>query len=236
MRMHRSFAILGATTLGLGACAGRVAHQQFYAARYGASLVEVSRTPGTKQRYGATTQITPGDSSRYLYEDGLVAVRIGVIHNAFRLNVRNNTDQSIKLIWDETSFIDLDGTLSRVMHIGVKYVDRNASQPPTVIPAQQRLADDLFPTNRVWFRPASAHLAAGYQNGPLLKPAYALGGGVVQAGEPVPAAPDSFTTAVRSQVGRRFAVVIPFEANGVKNEYTFWFRVNDAAVKALEQP
>lgn len=234
MRMRRSFIFLGGSALGLAACAGRVAHQQFYAARYGASLVEVSRSTATKQRYGAASAITLGDSSRYTFEDGLVAVQIGVIHNAFRLNVRNKGDQSIKLIWDETSFIDLDGTLSRVMHIGVKYVDRNSSQPPTVIPAQQRLADDLFPTNRVWYRPPSPRLAAGYQNGPLLKPAYA--GSVVQAGEPVPAAPDSFTTAVRSQVGRRFAIVIPFEAGGVKNEYTFWFRVNDAAVKPLEQP
>ena len=37
-------------------------------------------------------------------------------------------------------------------------------------------------------------------------------------------------------VGRRFAVVIPFEADGVKNEYTFWFKIDDAAIKALEQP
>jgi hypothetical protein len=153
---------------------------------------------------------------------------------SIRLRLQNKTDQTIKVLWDEASFIDVDGALSRVMHIGVKYVDRNASQPPTVIPAHQRLADDVFPTDRVWFRPASPHLAAGYQNGPLLKPAYVAS--VVQQGEPVPAAPDSFTTAVRSRVGRRFAVVIPFEADGVKNEYTFWFKIDDAAIKALEQP
>jgi hypothetical protein len=233
MRIRRSLFVLGGTALGLGACAGRVPHQQFYAARYGVSLVDVSRSAATKQRYGATTAIVPGDSSRYTFEDGLIAAQIGALHNGFRLNVRNKGDQSIKLIWDETSFIDVDGTLSRVMHIGVKYADRNTSQPPTVIPAQQRLADDLLPTNRVWYRPASPRLPAGYQNGPLLKPAYA--GGVVQAGEPM-AAPDSFATVVRSQVGRRFAVVIPFEVGGTKHEYTFWFKVDDAAVKALEQP
>ena len=59
----------------------------------------------------------------------------------------------------------------------------------------------------------------------------------LQAGEPVPAAPESLATVVHSRVGRRFAIVLPFEeANGVKNEYTFWFRVDDASVKALEQP
>lgn len=233
MRILRSVLVLGSTALGLGACAGRIAPQQFYAARYGVSLADVSRPTATKQRYGATTTIVPGDSSRYSFEDKLIAVQIGVLHNGVRLNVRNKADQSMKLIWDETSFIDLDGTLSRVMHIGVKYADRNMSQPPTVIPAQQRLADDVFPTSRVWYRPASARLPAGYQNGALLNPAYASG--VVQAGAPM-AAPDSFTTVVRSQVGRRFAVVIPFEVGGEKNEYTFWFKVDDAAVKPLERP
>ena len=233
MQIRRSLLVIVGTALGLGACAGRVAHQQFYAARYGVSLVDVSRSTATKQRYGAATAIVPGDSSRYAFEDGLIAVQIGVLHNGFRLKVRNKGDESMKLIWDETSFIDLDGTLSRVMHVGVKYADRNTSQPPTMIPAQQRLADDVFPSNRVWYRPRSPRLPAGYQNGPLLKPAYA--GGVVQAGEPV-AAPDSFATVVHSQVGRRFAVVIPFEVGGLKNEYTFWFKVDDAAIKPLEQP
>lgn len=216
----------------VSACAGRMPpHQQLYAARYGASLVEVTRQPATKQRYGATTLITATDSSRYLFEDGLIAVRIGTLYNAIRINVRNKTDQSIKLVWDEASFIDVDGTLSRVMHIGVKYADRNSSQPTTMIPAQQRLADDIFPTNRVFFRAASGKLPAAYQNGALLRPTFA--GVVVQAGEPVPAAPDSFTTAVRSRVGHRFAVLIPLEVDGVKNEYTFWFKVDDATVKAL---
>src|SRR5262245_37842360 len=180
MRMFRLFVIAGGAVAAISACAGRIPHQQFYAARYGASLVEVSRPPVTKQHYGAATAITPGDSSRYRFEDGLIAVQLGTLHDAIRLNVRNTSDQTIKLIWDEASFIDVDGTLSRVMHIGVKYADRNASQPPSVIPAQQRLADDVFPTNRVWFRPATGTLPAAWQNGPLLRPTYA--GVVVQAG------------------------------------------------------
>jgi len=229
MRIRSSLAIAGGVAAGLSACAGRIAHQQLYAARYNASLAEVARTPTTKQRYGAIAAITSGDSSRFKFEDGLIAAQVGVLPTAVRIRVQNKTDQSIKVIWDEASFIDVDGTLSRIMHVGVKYADRNSSQPPTVIPAHQRLADDLFPTNRVWYRQATARLTAGYQNGPLLVPAYTIS----QQGEPASAPLDSFSTAVRSHVGRRFAIVIPFEADGVKNEYTLWFRVDDAAVKAL---
>jgi hypothetical protein len=221
-------------TIGVGGCAGRIARPPLYAARYGVSLAEVARTAPTRQRYGATTVIVPSDSSRYKFEDDLLAVQVGALPTAIHLDVRNKTDRSIKLIWDEASFIDLDGVLSRVMHIGVKFADRNGSQPATVIPGHQRLADDVYPTDRVWYRSASPGLTAGWQNGALLKPTYAAG--VVQAGQPMAAAPDSFTTAARARVGRRFAVVLPFEADGVKNEYTFWFRVDDVAVKALGEP
>jgi hypothetical protein len=161
-------------------------------------------------------------------------VQIRVLATAFHIDVRNKTDQTIKLLWDETSFIDLDGTSSRVMHIGVKFEGQIGSQPPTVIPAQQRLADDLFPTNRVWYRTPTPQLTAGYQNGPLLMPAYAAT--VAHAREPVPAAPDSFTTTVRSHVGKRFAIAILFDADGAQHEYTFWFRVDDATVEAVARP
>jgi len=59
---------------------------------------------------------------------------------------------------------------------------------------------------------------------------------VVRAGEPVPTAPDSFTTTVRSHVGHRFVIVMAFEAQNVQSEYTFWFRVDDAAIEAIARP
>jgi hypothetical protein len=142
--------------------------------------------------------------------------------------VRNKTDHSIKVVWDEASFIDLDGHLSRVMHIGVKFVDRNASQPPTVIPAHQHLTDDIFPTDRVYFREAYGRTPAGWHNTSLLRPVNTLV--TVQPGAPTPAAPDSFTTAVHARIGKRFGVLLPLEVEGVKNEYTFWFAVKDATV------
>jgi hypothetical protein len=230
MRIAHASAVALAVAISVSGCAGRMAQKQLYAASYNVSLAQVARTPSAKDHYGATTAITAGDSSRFEVEDGLIAAQVKVLRTAVHISVRNKTDQSIKLIWDEASFIDLDETLSRVMHVGTKYTDRNTSQPPTLIPAHQRLNDDVFPTNRVWFRQATAHLTAGYQNGALLVPAYT----VAQQGAPVSAAPDSFTTAVRSRVGRRFALVLPFEAEGVKHEYTFWFKVDDAAVKPLE--
>jgi hypothetical protein len=200
----------------------------FYAAKYTTGLVEVARSGVTKQRYGKADAITIGDSARYTFEDGLAVVQVAALYNAVKLEVRNKTDHSIKVVWDEASFIDLDGHLSRVMHIGVKYADRNASQPPTVIPAHQQLADDIFPTDRVYFGGAYGRTPAGWRNGSLLKPANTVV--TAQPGVPMAAPPDSFATAVHARIGKRFGVLIPLEVEGVKHEYTFWFVVKDASV------
>lgn len=228
MRLYVRVASIFALIAGLSGCAGSVPIPEFYIARYNSGLVEVARSPSTKQRYGKSEAIAVGDSSRYTFEDGLAVIRVVALDRAVSLDVHNKTDHSIKLLWDEASFIDLDGKLSRVMHIGVKYADRNSSQPPTVIPAHQHLADDVFPTDRVYYREAHRSRPAGWHNGSLLSPVTME----VAAGAegPPSAAADSFKTAVHARIGKRFGVLIPLQVEGVTNEYTFWFAVKDATV------
>jgi hypothetical protein len=228
MRPRAPIAFALGTIAVLTGCAAATPHPELYAARYTTGLVEVGRSATTKQRYGKTDAITIGDSARYTFEDGLAAVQVAALFNAVRVDVRNKTDHSIKVVWDEASFIDLDGRLSRVMHIGVKYADRNASQPPSVIPAHQHLADDVFPTDRVFFSEAYGRTPAGWHNGSLLRPISTVV--TVQPGAPTPVVPDSFATAVRARIGKRFGILIPLEVEGAKHEYTFWFTVKDAAV------
>ena len=228
MRQHiPALSALGVMVL-LSGCAGVTPRPALFTARYTAGLTEVARSSTTKQRYGKADAITAGDSARYTFEDGLAVVEVAALYGAVRLDVRNKTDHSIKVIWDEASFIDLDGRLSRIMHIGVKFVDRNASQPATVIPAHQHLADDIFPTDRVYFREAYGSTPAGWHNASLLRPMNTVV--TVQPGAPTPTPPDSFTTAVRARIGKRFGVLIPLEVEGAKHEYTFWFAVKDATV------
>lgn len=61
----------------------------------------------------------------------------------------NKTDKFIKIIWDETAFINPSGQSEKVIHEGVKLVDRNAPMAPSLIPPKASLTDIITPVSRV---------------------------------------------------------------------------------------
>lgn len=64
---------------------------------------------------------------------------------------KNKTNNAIKIIWDETTFIDRLGHPKKIFHSGVKIVDRNGPQLPTVIPPNTQISDDLISTDKVHY-------------------------------------------------------------------------------------
>jgi hypothetical protein len=57
--------------------------------------------------------------------------------------------QPIEIIWDETSIVMPSGTSEKIMHSGVKYVDRGQSMPNTVLPPNAKITDELIPIDNV---------------------------------------------------------------------------------------
>lgn len=217
----------------LAAGCATIQPRQVLVATYETALVEVARPAATMERWGAVTTITLSDSSRYHYEDKLIEVRMAAAYDRVWFAMSNKTDHSIKLIWDEVSFIDLDGQLSRVMHQGVKYADRNASQPASIIPARQTLTDVVLPNNRVTFDEGYYGVyytrRAEWRHALLIQPSYEFVD-VSPSGTPLTDGAD-FRRRAEAMVGKRFGILIPLEIQGVVNEYTFWFEVTGVSVK-----
>lgn len=69
----------------------------------------------------------------------------------FYFVLKNVSDNSIKLIWNEASFVNLNGSSCRVMHDGIKYKDRNGDQPSSVIIKGAKLLDIIIPNDNVEF-------------------------------------------------------------------------------------
>jgi hypothetical protein len=61
-------------------------------------------------------------------------------------DIQNKTDTGIKINWDELSMIFPGGKSSRVIHSGVKLVDRNSPQAPTTSPPNAKVSDFLIPS------------------------------------------------------------------------------------------
>lgn len=232
--MSRRFPVISLLLLCLlsfGGCA-TLMMTQYATATYEVALVEVERPTATRERWGDRTQIVLGDSSRYQYEDDLVDVRMGFVSDQIVFLLRNKTAHSLKVIWDEAAYIDYDGELTRVMHEGTSYADRNASQPPSIVPARQTLTDLIAPNNRVYYREGFYgryySSPGGWDHLPLILP-YRREVPVGSASGPSTAIAD-FRREAEELVGKRVGVLLPLEIEGVTNEYTFWFEIKGATV------
>lgn len=66
-----------------------------------------------------------------------------------KFSFKNKTKEVIKIIWNESVFIDETGSTEPVFHNGVKLIDRSGIQPPSVILPGGIYTDRLIPISGV---------------------------------------------------------------------------------------
>jgi len=93
--------------------------------------------------------VEPKTSTDNVYEDRVIKVVFQLQENNVSFNLQNKTDKVIKCVWDESSFIDLNGNSCKIVHQGVRYIARNESMPPTIIPPGASISDFVIPTENV---------------------------------------------------------------------------------------
>jgi hypothetical protein len=190
--------------------------------RYDVPLVSVERPANIKEKYGAVESIAMQEGNKYFYSDNLIDAVFGFVHDDISFSIENKTDQTIKLIWDDAGFIEPDRSLTRIMHVGIKYTDRNNSMPPSIIPRRGKLVDIAMPVDRIYWK-------EGYYSKYGSSP-----GGWENKGifpwhtTTMPA--ESFLIANKKYIGSKVGLLLPLEIEGVKNEYIFWFEVKDVKV------
>ena len=85
------------------------------------------------------------------FEDDKINANFSIGDKQINFTIKNKTDNVMKIIWDEAAIVQF-GTSHKVMHTGVKYIDRNNSQPPTVIPPQASIEDLILPADNIYYR------------------------------------------------------------------------------------
>lgn len=163
-------------------------------------------------KYNRTYQ--PVDSSGYSYEDKNVKMTYQpvTIATGVPLTIENKSDKPIKVVWDESSFLNESGNSERIMHDGVKFNDRNSPMVPTVIPPHGRINDAVTPTSRAHFD-SSEYGVPGL--GWLLNP---LCGQIDKAGYIEPQEKDD------ECVGKTFGLFITYEIDGKKTPVTLKYK------------
>jgi hypothetical protein len=154
-----------------------------------------------------------------LYEDEQVKFLFVISRTDVNFVLTNKTDKNIKLIWDETVFIDNSGTSHKVFHNGIKFNEKENSLPPSIIIKGGNLVDIIAPSDYAFFESGRY---GGWRQLPII-PELQDKGYEDEA--------EAFRNYVESKDIMKpnlFKVLITLEIDNSKKSYLFSFRVNSA--------
>lgn len=183
-----------------------------YQARYAVGLNSVESPADAKQQFGETKVVnfTEADLTKYRYEDDFIDIVWYVGQKQFNFVLKNKSNHTIKINWDDISYVDIKGNTGRVMHSGVKYIDRNASQPASSVPKGASLSDILLPVDNVYY----VNGQYGGWREKLLIPAYYQSKEAMEQEAP-------------TYVGKQMKILMPITIENVQNDYTFVFNIDE---------
>lgn len=114
-------------------------------------LTKVERTNDPENRYSGLKEVQVDQVSWFKFGDEFIDLSIKGTVEQFDLIIRNKSANTIKIIWDDAVFVNVDGNTSKVMHKGVKYVDRESSQGSSTIIRGSSLSDIIIPNVFVYY-------------------------------------------------------------------------------------
>jgi len=80
------------------------------------------------------------------YEDANIKIDWDYAFSQLGFTLANKSEETIRVIWDEAAFISIENETIRVFHKGIKIIDRESPQPPTLIYKGTTLSDLVAPT------------------------------------------------------------------------------------------
>ena len=90
--------------------------------KYVVNLSAVESPENARVQFGETKVVTftDGDKQKYRYEDDYINIVWFMGYKEFDFSLTNKSDHTIKINWDDISYVDINGNVGRVMHSGVK--------------------------------------------------------------------------------------------------------------------
>jgi hypothetical protein len=197
--------------------------------KYDVPMIKVERPIDVKKKYGEIDTVKLTSDNRYFFSDSLIDAIFVYSPLGIEFSILNKSDQSMKLIWDEAGLIEPDNSLTRVMHNGVKYSERNNSMPASVIPRRGKIEDQATPVSRIYYREGVYSqyysMPGGWENSGIF-PWYTK---LTNADlSPITVNDmNAYRDRSRRYIGSKIGLLLPLQVQDIKNEYTFWFEVKN---------
>ena len=183
-----------------------------YVASYNVGLSKVESPSNAKQQFGETkvVKFEDGGLTKYRYEDDFIDIAWSVSPKQFNFDLRNKSGHTIKINWDDVSYVAINGKVGRVMHAGVKYTERNNSQPATTIPKNASISDLLLPTDNVFYVSGQY---GGWREEYLIPCVYSK--------------QEHYDLLAPLNVGQKMRILMPIMIENVQNDYVFEFNIDE---------
>ena len=146
------------------------------------------------------TMVKPKESDSLTLEDNFINIQFLISGDESKFILKNKTDNPIRIDWDQVSYVDIFGESHRVIHSGVRYIERDKLQAPTVVPPTAKVKDVIISTSCIlkddhWGLVNTRLFPRGLEAKPYK--------------------------------GKIFSIFMPLEINGAIKNYLFSFKIVD---------
>ena len=122
----------------------------------------------------------------------------------------------MKINWDNAAWVNPEGVSSRVIHSGVRLMDRNSPQSPSIIVRNGKLTDIIIPSDNIY-----------YESGQYGGWRYL---GLIHHTNVMSMDMQAELSKANSYIGKTCGVLLPIEMEGVQNDYIFTFEIGTATI------
>ena len=193
---------------------------------YDVGLSSVESPSDAKKPYGNTdivkyTDRNPSEGKdgqiqdKYKYTDRYIDITWWYSTTQFEFELKNISGYTLKINWDNVTYMDYTGNISRIMHKGVRYIDREQSQGSISIPKDGRLNDIIVPTSNVYFDKGLGIYSPAAWRQTAIIPCYYKNKKEME-----------HDIKNRTWIGKKVKILFPIEIEGKCNDYNFEFTVN----------
>lgn len=178
---------------------------------YDLELVNVESLENALKKNGEVkiTNVQEEQKRKYIYEDENISIIWDTDKKHFKFDLQNKSPYSIKLPWDDVSFVDWSHRSNRMIHSGVRFAEKSNSQPTSVVPKGSILSDILIPADNIVL------INATWNEMDLF---------------PRISCPQEWDDKGHEFVGKKVSILFPIVIQDVKNEYLFEFEIKGAGI------
>ena len=177
--------------------------------QYNLAMKEIERPKDAQIRYGEiyVEKINDDSENKYLYNDTIISLNCSFSPKTINFVIHNKTEYPIKIIWDEVAYINEEGQTTRVIHSGIRLIDRYNPQVPSIIAPKTEISETLLPVENIYYLNEWRY--------DYLFP------------QPHRDKPIKYELIADPQIGKRVSILLPFEIEGIINDYIFIFEIED---------